>query len=145
MMKGLFNYESAFRNYVGQAIQSFMADNVMYAEVRPNFFDKFIVSDDGETRLDHTVWMQIIQEQIDAKIQELERSGARDFFHGIKVIYCAPRSIQKTDMIWCLKDCIALKQAYPDLICGSYTRLVISFLHLLAYLLRICRTDPICR
>ena len=120
MMKGLFNYESAFRNYVGQAIQSSLDDNVMYAEVRPNFFDKYIVSDDGERQLDHTVWMQIIQEQIDVKIRELERLGMSDFFHGIKVIYCAPRSIQKKDMIWCLRDCIALKQAFPDLICGSY-------------------------
>ncbi|EER41130.1 CECR1 family adenosine deaminase [Histoplasma capsulatum var. duboisii H88] len=53
MMKGLFNYESAFRNYIGKAIHSFVEDNIMYAEVRPNFFDKYIVSDDGERQLDH--------------------------------------------------------------------------------------------
>ncbi|KKZ61633.1 hypothetical protein EMCG_03818 [[Emmonsia] crescens] len=120
MMKGLFNYESAFRNYVGKAIDSFVEDNVMYAEVRPNFFDKYIATDDGEGQLDHRAWMQIIREEVDAKIKQLDANGSRGAgrFKGLKVIYCAPRSIKNEDMTWCLNDCISLKQEFPDLICG---------------------------
>lgn len=120
-MKGLFNYESAFRNYVGKAIDSFVEDNVMYAEVRPNFFDKYIATDDGEGQLDHRAWMQIIREEVDAKIKQLDANGSRGAgrFKGLKVIYCAPRSIKNEDMTWCLNDCISLKQEFPDLICGS--------------------------
>jgi adenosine deaminase CECR1 len=126
MLKGLFGYESAFRRYIGAAIQSFLDDSIMYAEVRPNFFDKYIVSDDGETKLDHTAWMKIIQEEIDVKMRELEASGRRRDFCGVKIIYCAPRSIEKKDMIWCLDDCIALKRAFPDLICGRYCGIHLS-------------------
>ncbi|ODH37033.1 hypothetical protein ACO22_02675 [Paracoccidioides brasiliensis] len=119
MMKGLFNYESAFRSYIGKAIDSFVEDNVMYAEVRPNFFDKYIVSDDGIRQLDHHAWMQIIQEEVDAKLKQFDApSKGTGRFKGLKVIYCAPRSITKEDMIWCLKDCVLLKKSFPDLICG---------------------------
>ncbi|EGE82119.1 adenosine deaminase [Blastomyces dermatitidis ATCC 18188] len=119
MMKGLFNYESAFRNYIEKAIDSFVEDNVMYAEVRPNFFDKYIPSDDGERQLDHRVWMQIIRDEVKAKIKQLDADGkGAGRFKGLKVIYCAPRSIKNEDMAWCLKDCISLKQEFPELICG---------------------------
>jgi len=120
MLKGLFGYESAFRGYVKEAINSFVDDKIMYAEVRPNFFDKFIMSDDGERELGHTVWMSIIQEEIAKKKQELAASGRADDFCGFKVIYCAPRSIRSEEMAWCLQDCIALKKDFPDLICGPY-------------------------
>ncbi|PGH11901.1 hypothetical protein AJ79_04593 [Helicocarpus griseus UAMH5409] len=118
MMKGLFNYESAFRNYIGNAIDSFVAENVMYAEVRPNFYDRYIVSDDGKEQLDHHAWMRIIQEEVAAKITRLDATDKRGSFKGLKVIYCAPRSIKNEDMAWCLNDCISLKKSFPDLICG---------------------------
>ncbi|OJD22654.1 hypothetical protein ACJ73_05993 [Blastomyces percursus] len=119
MMKGLFNYESAFRNYIGKAIDSFVEDNVMYAEVRPNFFDKYIASDDGERQLDHRVWMQIIRDEVKAKIKQLDaHDKGAGRYKGLKVIYCAPRSIKNEDMSWCLNDCISLKQEFPELICG---------------------------
>ncbi|PWW76862.1 Metallo-dependent hydrolase [Tuber magnatum] len=118
MLKGLFGYESAFRRYVGEAIQSFLDDNVMYAEVRPNFFDKFIMTDNGLERLDHFAWMAIIREEIASKMKQLAKSGREEDFRGFKVIYCAPRSIEKKDMKWCLDDCMALKREFPDLICG---------------------------
>lgn len=117
MLKGLFGYESAFRAYIGEAIQSFVDDNIQYAEVRPNFFDKYIVSDDGETYLDHFDWLRIIEEEVARKRHDL---GKDTFFSGMKVIYCAPRSIDKKDMVWCLNDCIALKQRYPSTICGEF-------------------------
>ncbi|QSS58229.1 cat eye syndrome critical region protein 1 [Histoplasma capsulatum] len=119
MMKGLFNYESAFRNYIGKAIHSFVEDNIMYAEVRPNFFDKYIVSDDGERQLDHRSWMQIIRDEVNATIKQLDADGnGASRFKGLKIIYCAPRSIQSEEMTWCLDDCISLKQEFPELICG---------------------------
>jgi len=119
MLKGLFGYESAFRRYVGEAIQSFLDDNVMYAEVRPNFFDKFIMTDNGMGKLNHFDWMTIIQEEIASKMKQLAERGRGEDFRGFKVIYCAPRSIGKKDMKWCLDDCMALKRKFPDLICGS--------------------------
>src|ERR1700749_2791466 len=48
MMKGLFAYESAFRNYTRACIEDFVHDNIQYAEIRPNFMStNTLKKDDG--------------------------------------------------------------------------------------------------
>jgi adenosine deaminase CECR1 len=37
MMKGLFNYETAFRKYTRLFLQDLVKNNIQYAEIRPNF------------------------------------------------------------------------------------------------------------
>ena len=37
MMKGLFNYETAYRRYTRLFLEDLMRDNIQYAEIRPNF------------------------------------------------------------------------------------------------------------
>jgi adenosine deaminase CECR1 len=40
MMAGLFNYEHAYRKYTRLLLDSFQAQNIQYAEIRPNFMAK---------------------------------------------------------------------------------------------------------
>jgi adenosine deaminase CECR1 len=40
MMAGLFNYEHAYRKYTRLLLDSFQAQNIQYAEIRPNFMEK---------------------------------------------------------------------------------------------------------
>ncbi|KAI0009154.1 Metallo-dependent hydrolase [Xylariaceae sp. FL0662B] len=48
MMKGLFNYERAFKAYTRKCLEEFVMDNVQYAEVRPNFMNtNQLIPDDG--------------------------------------------------------------------------------------------------
>ncbi|RMX87500.1 hypothetical protein D0869_02312, partial [Hortaea werneckii] len=117
--KGLMNYESVYRWYIGEAINSMIRDRIMYAELRPMLMDKTIPSDDGLCQLDHSAQMKIICEEVKRKTKKLEDRGELDKFpFGLKVIYCTPRSITKTRMQTELLDCIKLKQEFPDLICG---------------------------
>ncbi|KAH8669229.1 hypothetical protein BGZ61DRAFT_483419 [Ilyonectria robusta] len=37
MMKGLFNYETAYKAYTRRLLENFMDDNITYAEIRPKF------------------------------------------------------------------------------------------------------------
>lgn len=37
MMKGLFNYEHAYRRYTQKLLAEFVKENIQYAEIRPNF------------------------------------------------------------------------------------------------------------
>ncbi|KAI7201580.1 Phosphotyrosyl phosphatase activator, partial [Hortaea werneckii] len=117
--KGLMNYESVYRWYIGEAITSMIRDRVMYAELRPMLMDKTIPSDDGLRQLDHSAQMKIICQEVKSKTKELEDRGELDKFpFGLKIIYCTPRSIPKARMQTELLDCIKLKQEFPDLICG---------------------------
>lgn len=112
--KGLLNYESVYCQYIGDAIDNMVRDKVMYAELRPMLLDKSIPTDDGEGKLDHNAQMKIVCEVAEKKKQQ---HGDR-FPFGLKVIYCTPRSISPAKMKSELEDCIKLKLAYPDLICG---------------------------
>src|SRR5690349_11593616 len=48
MMKGLFNYEKAYRTYTRALLKDFARDNIQYAEIRPNFMtENQLWSDDG--------------------------------------------------------------------------------------------------
>lgn len=117
--KGLVHYESMFRWYIGRVIDTMIEDNVMYFELRPMLLDKAIPTDDGERKLDHKAQMEVICEEVRKKQAELQRNGQIDTFpFGLKIIYGTPRSIPRPMMKKELQDCINLKKAYPDLICG---------------------------
>ncbi|TID18748.1 Septum-promoting GTP-binding protein 1 [Venturia nashicola] len=117
--KGLLNYKSIFTWYIGQAIESMILDGVMYAELRPMLMDKSIPGDDGIEKVGHVQQMEIILEETKRKQDELRASGKFDKFpFGLKIIYCAPRSIPKSMMQTEIKDCIRLKLQFPDLLCG---------------------------
>lgn len=113
------NYESLYRWYIREAIDSMIRDKVMYAELRPMLMDKTIPSDDGEGALDHNAQMRLILEEVEKKQIELKKAGQLDKFpFGLKIIYCTPRSIPKEWMRREIQDCIKLKLAFPNLICG---------------------------
>lgn len=118
MMKGLFAYDSAYRNYTRECIRDFVADNIQYAEIRPNFMaTNTLKSDDGVDNIDNDGIMAIIQEELAATMSEL--AAERQYFGGMKVIYCTPRSFDNKQVESQLYDCINLKRKYGDLLCGK--------------------------
>ena len=117
--KGLLGYESVYRWYIGEMIDSMIQDKVMYAELRPMLLDKTIPSDDGLSKLNHYDQMRIICDEVTKKQDELKARNLLDKFpFGLKIIYCTPRSIPRSKMQSELEDCIRLKSQFPNLICG---------------------------
>lgn len=95
-------------------------DKVMYAELRPMLMDKSIPADDGARKIFHDAQMRLILEEVAKKQDLLDREGRLHLFpFGIKIIYCAPRSIPKDWMVREIQDCIKLKQEFPELLCGE--------------------------
>lgn len=122
MMKGLFAYESAFRAYTRACILDFVRDNIQYAEIRPNFMStNSLRTDDGTQSIGNEGIMQIIEEVLALTMQELKEGG--QYFGGLKVIYCTPRSFSKSDVEHALNECIELKLKFPKLLCGLYSTL----------------------
>ena len=120
MVKGLVNYEQAYRWYIKDAINQLIAEKIMYAELRPMLLDKHIETNDGRGKIDTARQMEIILEEVNKKKKNLRKSSQSNLFpYGLKIIYCTPRSIPIEKMKKELEDCINLKVQYPDLICGK--------------------------
>lgn len=129
MMKGLFNYETAFRRYTRKCLEEFVKDNVQYAEIRPNFMQtNQILDDSAETKIDNFGTMKCIIEEYekfmkhvgdmdeDGKI--IDDSNHRHTFSGLKVIYCTPRSFKREAVKKALEECIEMKKKWPNYIAG---------------------------
>lgn len=95
-------------------------EKVMYAELRPMLLDKFIEDDDGKREVRTAEQMRLIEEAVTKKYEELKKANKEHLFpFGLKIIYCAPRSIPEKIMEREINDCIELKLQFPKLICGK--------------------------
>lgn len=119
MMKGLFNYETAFKSYTRACLQDFVDDNIQYAEIRPNFMHtNQVFYDDGSSKHDNTSIMSIIKEVCDEFMPPAQQDGRKVYFKGIKVIYCTPRIFNREQVGNALDECIKFKETWPELIAG---------------------------
>lgn len=81
--------------------------------------DKSIATDDGRQKLGQMDQILIMRDELEKKRRQLEHTGKNyEFPFGFKIIYCTPRSISRECMRKELQDCIRLKIACPELICG---------------------------
>ncbi|OTB09468.1 hypothetical protein M426DRAFT_316018 [Hypoxylon sp. CI-4A] len=72
MMKGLFNYEKAFRTYTRKCLEEFVRENVQYAEIRPNFMkSNQVLRDDGNGSFDNFGLMRIIIEEYESFMRDI--------------------------------------------------------------------------
>ena len=114
MMKGLFNYETAYRRYTQALLQDFIDDNIQYAEIRPNFMDtNQLWSDDGKRRINNEGIIKIIMEEY-REFQDQTNS----YFGGLKIIYCTPRSFSNKQVQFALDQCFEFKTRWPEWIAG---------------------------
>ncbi|OHE98046.1 adenosine/AMP deaminase [Colletotrichum orchidophilum] len=114
MMKGLFNYETAYRRYTRGILEDFVRDNIQYAEIRPNFMKtNQLWTDDGTRQIDNDGIMNMIIEECEKFQRE-----TKDYFGGLKVIYCTPRSFSNDTVAFALDECLKFKQKWPKWIAG---------------------------
>ncbi|KAH6609902.1 hypothetical protein Trco_003248, partial [Trichoderma cornu-damae] len=117
MMKGLFNYETAYRAYTHRCLQDFVRDNIQYAEIRPNFMtSNQLYHDDGTGPINNEGIMAIIVEEVQRFQRDVAARG--EFFGGLKVIYCTPRSMPRAQVQAALAECMEFKKKWPRWIAG---------------------------
>ncbi|RDA85481.1 hypothetical protein CP532_0013 [Ophiocordyceps camponoti-leonardi (nom. inval.)] len=117
MMKGLFNYETAYRKYTRLFLDDLVRDNILYAEIRPNFMrSNQLYRDDGSGLIDNAGIMRIIIDVVTQFRSELEADGR--YFGGLKVIYCTPRIFAPREIEAALDECLAFKKLWPEWIAG---------------------------
>ncbi|KAH6647915.1 hypothetical protein BKA67DRAFT_524120 [Truncatella angustata] len=117
MMKGLFNYETAFTQYTTECLKEFDEDGIQYAEIRPNFMTtNQIWTDDGTRQLDNKQTMQKIVDQF----QKYKSDNKNSKICGLKVIYCTPRSFAADKVQAALDECLkfVVEDGFKDYIAG---------------------------
>ena len=119
MMKGLFNYKTAYRRYTRQCLDEFVADNIQYAEIRPNFMSSNQVwEDDGSYRIDNVGIMNLIIGEYEA----FQKEHQGRILKGLKVIYCTPRSFSEEQVGEALMQCFQFKmdKRFSTYIAGNF-------------------------
>lgn len=97
----------------------FVQDNIQYAEIRPNFMaTNSLKTDDGVNSIHNEGIMKIIDEELRNTMAQISESG--QYFGGMKVIYCTPRSFKKEKVEASLNECIDLKLKFRHLLCGKW-------------------------
>ncbi|KAK0641032.1 hypothetical protein B0T16DRAFT_336559 [Cercophora newfieldiana] len=115
MMKGLFNYETAYIKYTILCLQEFVDDNIQYAEIRPNFMSTNQVwKDDGTRRIDNHGIVKLITEAYD----DFQKKHKHKVLKGLKIIYCTPRSFDPDKVKAALAECLEFKLKYREWIAG---------------------------
>ncbi|KAF4122080.1 adenosine deaminase CECR1 [Geosmithia morbida] len=130
MMKGLFNYETAYRRYTRLCLEDLARDNIQYAEIRPNFMaSNQLYVDDGTSLIDNWGIMDLIIQETQRFLAEqaAERGGPSSSepdggragsFAGLKVIYCTPRSLSREQVGAALDECLRFKLRWPRWVAG---------------------------
>ncbi len=115
-MKGLFNYETAYREYTTLCLKDFVDDNIQYAEIRPNFMSTNQVwKDDGSDRIDNEGIVNLII----AAYDDFQKHHKQRVLKGLKIIYCTPRSFDPVKVKESLDECLRFKLKYPGWIAGE--------------------------
>ncbi|GJN73695.1 hypothetical protein PLICBS_007778 [Purpureocillium lilacinum] len=119
MIKGLFNYETAYRTYTRRFLADLVADGILYAEIRPNFMtSNQLYRDDGSGPIDNAGIMDMIVDEVTRFKEELAAAADGRAFGGIKVIYCTPRVFSPREVEAALDECFEFKQRWPEWIAG---------------------------
>jgi adenosine deaminase CECR1 len=126
IVRGFIYYETAWRHLWKSTLNGLIKENIQYAEIRFVLSkENTVLNDDGTRNLSYDEMLHIVEECI---VEEKERCNSENIvFHGIRIIYTMLRKCPTEDMEWAMDNCIALKEKFPDLICGEF-----SFLRSLA-------------
>ncbi|KAJ7219500.1 hypothetical protein GGX14DRAFT_695618 [Mycena pura] len=115
---GLIRFAPVWEQYIYEFFRSSVEDGISYAEVRINFYPKYMFGEDGQENIPHREWLQIFEKMQDRFKADLKQQGREDEFVGARIIYSTLRFISAEELEWFCEDCIALKQEFPHLIAG---------------------------
>jgi len=107
-------YEPIFRKFIRNILSQLHEDGVKWVDVRSVFTQPFTRA--GVDRPDENFdgMLAAMQEEIDAFVASKEGKG----FWGARLIWTSIRALSDRGVVEDMKECIRLKQLFPDLIAG---------------------------
>lgn len=114
ILASLHFHESIFRKWIRHILSDLYADGVQWVDFRSVFYAPWYPTGKTEPEPDHTNALRALQEEIEAFKSSEEGKG----FWGARLIWTSMRAAPTKSLVEDMKKCIAMKQLFPDLICG---------------------------
>lgn len=110
----LSSYEPIFRKHVRSMLSQLREDGVSWVDIRDDFTMPFYRDGADEPDEGFEGYMEALQQTID----EFKASDEGKGFWGARLIWTGIRIFNTRTIVEDMKECIVMKQLYPDLICG---------------------------
>lgn len=114
IVDSLIRYEPILRKFVRSMLEQLTEDGVRWVDIRADFVMPFYRAGADDADEGHEGFMSTLQGAID----EFKNSEAGSGFWGARLIWTAIRIFDRRTIVEDMKECIRLKQLFPDLICG---------------------------
>ena len=109
-------YEPIFRKALQRLFGQLAADGLSYVDLRCAFMFEWRKTGNSHGEPDFMDWFKTFGEEIE-KFKASE-AGQSVGFKGARMIWTVIRSMDNKTIIPRMKDCAAVKKAFPELICG---------------------------
>ncbi|KAL4875032.1 hypothetical protein BJY04DRAFT_202737 [Aspergillus karnatakaensis] len=114
IINSIFHCEPILRTSLQRIFSQLAVDKIRYVEFRVAFTFSYTREGSDSTEQDYTAWFEVFQE-------ELERfKGSEDGkgFYDARIIWTTMRNLSNKDIGLSMKQCLLMKDKFPDLICG---------------------------
>ncbi|KAL4941861.1 hypothetical protein BDV06DRAFT_172243 [Aspergillus oleicola] len=114
IINSILHYEPILRTCLRQIFSQLAADRIRYVELRVAFTFQYTLKGKDKPEQVYSDWFRIFQEEVEA----FKKSEEGKDFHGARIIWATMRDLSNKDIGQSMKECIIIKDEFPDLICG---------------------------
>ncbi|KAJ5256587.1 hypothetical protein N7478_012691 [Penicillium angulare] len=114
VINSILMYEPIFRACFRRMLGQLAADGIRYVEFRVVPSPRYQKEGVDEAEDDRTEFCRVFQEEVD-RFKETDEGKS---FYEARIIWCGLRMLSNMEIVDSMKQCITMKQKYPDLICG---------------------------
>lgn len=114
VIEQLLFYEPIFRRAMQKLLTDLAKDGIMYVDMRMAFLFKFFSIGKNKPEQGYTKFFQVWNEEI----ENFKKTEAGKNFKGARMIWTIIRVFDNRMIAENMKQCIAIKKKFPQLICG---------------------------
>lgn len=114
IINSILNYEPIFRACFRRMLGQLAADGIRYVEFRICFINEYRREGSDKPEENHDEFCRVLEEEI----ERFKSTDEGKNFYEARIIWSAIRWFSKEAIVDNMKNCIAIKQKFPDLICG---------------------------
>lgn len=114
IVNSLLMYEPIFRSCFRRLLSELAADGIRYVEFRIAFLFQFRKEGKDVPEDGYDEFCRIVEEEI----ERFKSSEEGKNFYEARIIWTTLRRFENQEIVKSMKQCIATKQAFPDLVCG---------------------------